>query len=172
MSKLPKAKFANSAASDCTSTSLPKAEQVGKKMFEHDRCAQALGIELVSIEPGQAIMTMVVREDMLNGFAICHGGITFALGDTAFAYACNSRNERTVALTCSITYAIAVQLGDVLTAHAREEVLNKRTGVYDVVISNQNGIKVALFRGNSYNTQRQTCSLAPPDALNAPDTPN
>jgi acyl-CoA thioesterase len=92
---------------------------------------------------------------MLNGFAICHGGITFTLGDTAFAYACNSRNQKTVALSCNITFATAVKAGEILTATAKEAVLNKRTGLYDIVIQNQQGIDVAFFRGNSYCTKKE-----------------
>ncbi len=135
------------------------ADAVGKQMYAQDRAAQALGIRLEEIAPGYAKMTMVVREDMLNGFAMCHGGMTFALADTAFAYSCNSRNERTVALACNITYATAVQLGDTLTAVAKEETRSNRTGLYDIVISNQHGVKVAYFRGNSYNTRRDAVSL-------------
>ncbi len=135
------------------------AEAVGKKMFFQDKAAQALGITLDSIKPGQATMSMTVREDMLNGFRICHGGIIFALADTAFAYACNSRNARTLALSCSITYATAVQLGDVLIAVAHEESLNNRTGLYNIVITNKESKKVAFFRGNSYNTQREGFAL-------------
>jgi acyl-CoA thioesterase len=136
------------------------AEEVGRQMFAQDKAAQALQMTLVEIAPGYARMSMMVREDMLNGFAICHGGITFALADTAFAYACNSRNEKTVALSCTITYAAAVRLGDMLTATAKEEVLNNRTGLYDIIVTNQNGDKVAYFRGNSYNTKRPSYGLA------------
>ena len=135
------------------------AEEVGRQMFAQDKAAQALGIKLEAIAPGYAKMTMTVRDDMLNGFAICHGGITFALADTAFAYSCNARNERTVALSCNITYAAAVNLGDTLTAVAQEEARSNRTGLYDIVISNQHGVKVAFFRGNSYNTKRDSVSL-------------
>ena len=130
------------------------AEQVGREMFAHDKAAQALGIKLLEIAPGFAKMSMVVREDMLNGFAICHGGMTFALADTAFAYACNSRNQRTVALSCTITYSAPGQLGETLIATATEEALSNRTGVYDIAVTNQKNEKVAFFRGNSYNTKR------------------
>lgn len=131
------------------------AEEVGRKMFAEDRAAQSLGITLDAIAPGYARMSMKVREDMLNGFAICHGGITFTLGDTAFAYACNSRNQQTVALSCNITFAAAVRAGETLTATAQEVMLNNRTGLYDVTINNGSGAKVAFFRGNSYCTRKE-----------------
>ncbi len=131
------------------------AEEVGRKMYAEDKAARAMGISLDAIAPGYAKMSMKVREDMLNGFAICHGGITFTLGDTAFAYACNSRNQKTVALSCNITFATAVKAGEILTATAKEAVLNKRTGLYDIVIQNQQGIDVAFFRGNSYCTKKE-----------------
>jgi acyl-CoA thioesterase len=131
------------------------AEEVGRKMFAEDRAAQSLGITLDAIAPGYARMSMKVREDLLNGFAICHGGITFTLGDTAFAYACNSRNQQTVALSCNITFAAAVRAGETLTATAQEVMLNNRTGLYDVTINNGSGAKVAFFRGNSYCTRKE-----------------
>ena len=137
------------------------AAAVGEKMYAQDKAAQALGIKLLSIAPGYAKMSMLVREDMLNGFAICHGGMTFTLADTAFAYACNSRNQQTVALSCNITFAAAVYAGDTLTATAQESMLNNRTGLYDIIISNQKDIKVAFFRGNSYGTRRDGFALAP-----------
>jgi acyl-CoA thioesterase len=137
------------------------AEEVGREMFAHDKAAQALGIRLLEISPGYAKMSMEVREDMLNGFAICHGGMTFSLADTTFAYACNSRNQRTVALSCTITYAGPGQLGDTLIATATEEALNNRTGVYDIVVTNQRNEKVAFFRGNSYNTKRPSYATVP-----------
>jgi acyl-CoA thioesterase len=135
------------------------AEEVGRRMFTEDKAAQAMGISLDAIAPGYARMSMKVREDMMNGFAICHGGITFTLGDTAFAYACNSRNQQTVALSCNITFATAVKLGDTLTATAREMVLNNRTGLYDIVIRNENNAEVAFFRGNSYCTKREAFAV-------------
>ncbi len=128
------------------------AEQVGLRMWQQDAVANVLGIKLDDIGPGFAKMTMAIRSDMLNGLGICHGGITYTLADTAFAYACNSRNEKTLALSCTITYSISVYEGDTLTAEAQERALNGKTGVYDVVISNRSGENVALFRGNSYKT--------------------
>ncbi len=136
------------------------AEEVGRRMFAEDKAAQAMGISLDAIAPGYAKMSMKVREDMLNGFAICHGGITFTLGDTAFAYACNSRNQQTVALGCNITFAKAVKAGQTLTATAREMVLNNRTGLYDIVIRNEHNVEIAFFRGNSYCTKKEAFAVS------------
>ena len=130
------------------------AEEVGAKLFEQDVVANVLGIKLDQIAPGYARMTMPVRNDMLNGLGICHGGMTYTLADTAFAYACNSRNEKTVALSCTITYALSVYEGDTLTAVAEEQLLNGKTGLYDVIVTNRLGEKVAFFRGNSYKTSQ------------------
>lgn len=128
------------------------ARRVGEVMMSNDKAAQALGIKLVEIRAGYAKMTMLVRRDMLNGLDICHGGMTFSLGDTAFAYACNSRNRKTVALQCTINYSASSLEGDELTAVAEEKSLNGRTGVYDISIFNQDNKPVAYFRGTSYGT--------------------
>lgn len=128
------------------------ARRVGEVMLQQDHAANAFGIELVDIGPGFAKMSMSVRKDMLNGFAICHGGVTFAFADTAFAYACNSRNKKTVALQCTINFTSAAAVGDVLTAIAEEKTLKGRTGIYDITITNQDGQTVAHFRGTSYQT--------------------
>jgi acyl-CoA thioesterase len=131
------------------------AEEVGAKLFEQDVVANVLGIKLDQISPGYACMTMPIRNDMLNGLGICHGGMTYTLADTAFAYACNSRNEKTVALSCTISYALSVYAGDTLKAVAEEQILNGKTGIYDVVVTNRLGEKVAFFRGNSYKTSQK-----------------
>ncbi|HEY9678259.1 MAG TPA: hydroxyphenylacetyl-CoA thioesterase PaaI [Drouetiella sp.] len=128
------------------------ARRVGETMMSNDKAAQALGIKLLEIRPGYSKMSMVVRKDMLNGLDICHGGMTFALADTAFAYSCNSRNRKTVALHCTINYAASSLEGDELTAVAEEKSLAGRTGIYDITISNQQGKSVAHFRGTSYGT--------------------
>jgi acyl-CoA thioesterase len=95
-------------------------------------------------------MSMTVQERMLNGFAICHGGYITVLADTAFAYACNSYNDVTVASSLGIEFIAAVQAGDALTAVAKEVSLAGRTGLYDIDISNQDGKRVAVMRGRSY----------------------
>ena len=126
------------------------AERVCESMYARDTATRALGIRIVHIGPGSAELAMAVRDDMLNGHDICHGGFIFTLADSAFAYACNSYNINTVASGCSIEFTSPVRSGDVLTARAHERQLAGRTGVYDVEVSNQVGESVALFRGRSY----------------------
>lgn len=126
------------------------AEDVGRVMYNEDMASQALGMKLVSTAPGQATMTMTVRGDMLNGHKTCHGGFLFSLADSAFAFACNSRNNVTVASSGSIDFLAPAFEGDVLSASATEYSLAGRTGVYDVHITNQDGKQIAVFRGRSY----------------------
>jgi acyl-CoA thioesterase len=126
------------------------AELAGKTMYERDPASQALGMTLDAIRPGYARMSMPVRPDMLNGHGSCHGGYIFMLADSAFAFACNSHNFNTVGAGCSIDYLSPGREGDVLTAEAQEQALSGKTGVYDIVVSNQEGRKVALFRGKSH----------------------
>jgi acyl-CoA thioesterase len=126
------------------------AARVAAAMYERDTATQALGIRVESVVPGEARLVMPVREDMLNGHAICHGGFIFTLADSAFAYACNSYNLNTVASGCSIDFIAPARAGDVLTAQAHERELSGRTGVYDVEVANQRGETIALFRGKSY----------------------
>ena len=120
------------------------------QMYERDHATQALGIEIVAIEPGYARMQMPVRTDMLNGHQTCHGGFIFALADSTFAFACNSYNIQTVAAGCSIEYLAPGYEGDVLQAEAVEQARSGKTGVYDIVVTNQDGKKIALFRGKSH----------------------
>ncbi len=126
------------------------ARRVAEAMFANDRAARMLGIEVSEVAPGFAKCTMTVSESMLNGHDICHGGLIFTLADTAFAYACNSRNENTVALQCSISFAAPSRAGDRLTAVAEERAGGGRTGTFDVTVSAPSGSLVALFRGTSY----------------------
>lgn len=126
------------------------AERVAADMFARDHASQSLGITIDSVAPGRAELTMPVREDMLNGHAICHGGFIFTLADSAFAFACNSYNVMTVASGCAIDFVAPAREGDVLTAKARERSVSGRTGVYDIEVKNQRGETVALFRGKSY----------------------
>jgi acyl-CoA thioesterase len=133
------------------------AEGVRSGMYANDRAIQALGIAITEIAPGRATVTMTVRPEMLNGFAIIHGGFVATLADTAFAYACNSYNEMTVASGFAIDLLAPAHEGDVLTAVAHEVQQAGRTGVYDVVVSKQNGQQIAVFRGRSYRMKgRQT----------------
>jgi acyl-CoA thioesterase len=131
------------------------ARAVGRAMYEADAASQSLGMRVQAVGPGCATLTMRVRADMLNGHRTCHGGLIFSLADSAFAFACNSRNVSTVASGCTIDFLAPAVEGDVLTAEARERSLAGRTGVYDVTVSNQDGRAVALFRGRSYRIKGQ-----------------
>ncbi|GAB3456861.1 hydroxyphenylacetyl-CoA thioesterase PaaI [Massilia terrae] len=135
------------------------AELAGKTMYERDAASQKLGMTLDEIRPGYARMSMPVRADMLNGHATCHGGYIFMLADSAFAFACNSHNYATVGAGCSIDYLAPGREGDVLTAEAVEQALAGRTGVYDIVVTNQEGRKVALFRGKSHRVSGHVVEL-------------
>jgi acyl-CoA thioesterase len=129
------------------------AEAVRAAMYARDHTARALGITVEAIGPGFARCRMAVRQDMVNGHGSCHGGLTFTLADTAFAYACNACNRATVALGAEISFTAPARLGDVLTASATEQSRAARTGVYDVRVAKADGTLVALFRGTSYETR-------------------
>jgi acyl-CoA thioesterase len=129
------------------------AARVGAAMFDRDRAAHTLGIEILDLRAGFARLAFTVREDMLNGHDVCHGGFLFALADTAFAYACNSHNDSNVALQCSISFSSAARLSERLTASAQERVLGGRTGTYDCEVLRDDGSVVALFRGTSYRVR-------------------
>ena len=129
------------------------ADAVRTGMYERDRAAQALGITVEAIGPGFARCRMRVRDDMVQGHATGHGGLTFTLADTAFAYACNAYNRATVALGAEIAFLAPARAGDVLSATARERSRAGRTGIYDVEVTKDDGSLVALFRGTSYETR-------------------
>lgn len=131
------------------------AERVRDTMLAEDAAARSLNIRVVAIGPGTATVTMSVRADMTNGFGICHGGLVATLADTAFAYACNSWNERTVAAGFDVQLLAAAQIGDTLVASAAVLAQGKRTGVYDVAVHNQNNQLVAVFRGRSHRVTGQ-----------------
>lgn len=126
------------------------AEAARDALWRDDRASQGLGMQVLAVGPGSATLAMVVREDMLNGHAICHGGFVATLADSALGYACNAYNEVTVASGFDLNLMAAARLGDVLTARATELSKAGRTGVYDVMVHNQRGEAVAAFRGRSY----------------------
>ncbi len=126
------------------------AEATRDAMWQGDRASRLLGMQVLAVGPGSATLAMVVRDDMLNGHDICHGGLVTTLADSAFAYACNSYNEITVAAGFDVNLMASAQHGDVLTASAKEIARSGRTGVYDVTVVNQRAEPVAAFRGRSY----------------------
>jgi acyl-CoA thioesterase len=125
-----------------------RARRSAEAMWAGDRASQALGMRIVEVSPGRAVLEMTVREDMVNGHAIGHGGLTFSLADSAFAFACNSYNRSTVAHECEIRFTAPTRLGDVLTAEAVERSREGRDGVYDVTVRSGDAI-VAQFVGRS-----------------------
>jgi acyl-CoA thioesterase len=129
------------------------AEATRDAMWANDRACRALGMRVSAVGAGTATVTMAVREDMLNGHDLCHGGLIATLADSAFAYACNAYNEVTVASGFDIHLMGGARLGDTLTASATELSKGGRTGVYDIVVSNQHGEPIAAFRGRSYTVK-------------------
>ena len=128
---------------------LETAQRCADAMMSNDKSSQALGIEVSIPSPGEAIATMTVREDMANGWDVIHGGLTFTLADTAFAFACNAYDNQTFAASGQIEFLRPAVVGDVLTATAREEHRGRRSGHYTVSVQNQRDELVALFRGRS-----------------------
>ena len=126
------------------------AERAAAAMWSNDRASQALGMTLVSVGPGCAVLSMRVREDMVNGHGIGHGGLTFSLADSAFAFACNSHGRATVAAGAQIRFRAPTRLGDVLLARAVERERGERRGTYDVTVTREaDGEVVATFVGES-----------------------
>lgn len=131
------------------------AEEVRDELWEADGASKMLGMVMQAIGPGTASITMKVREDMVNGHDICHGGLIATLADSAFGYACNTYNEVTLASGFDINLLAPARRGDVLTAVATETHKSGRTGVYDIVVTNQRDERVAVFRGRSYTVKGQ-----------------
>lgn len=125
------------------------AEASAQALWENDRASQKLGIMRVSVAPGQAVMRMTITPDMTNGHGNAHGGYLFTLADSAFAFACNTYNQITVAQHCAVTYIAPGSLGDILTASAHEVSRTGRSGIYDIAITRQDGTLIATFRGHS-----------------------
>jgi acyl-CoA thioesterase len=125
------------------------AQAAGEAMWREDRAAKWLGMKLEEIRPGYARMSMTVTGNMANGQALCHGGLIFALADSSFGFACNSRNHRALAAACAIDFLAPARLGDRLTAECSEQASAGRTGIYDARVTNQDGELIAVFRGKS-----------------------
>jgi acyl-CoA thioesterase len=154
---------------------VPTAQQVAEAtrdvMLQGDRASRLLGIRVDAVGPGCATLSMVVRGDMLNGLAICHGGLVTTLADSAFAFACNAYNEVTVASGFDVNLVAAAREGDVLTATAVEFSKAGRTGVTDVTVRNQRGELVAAFRGRSHTMKGKPLLAALPVGKGAPPCP-
>ena len=126
-----------------------RAEKSAAAMWADDRASKWMGFEIVSVSEGAAALGMIVADHHCNGHGMCHGGVIFSLADSAFAFACNSRNQANVAQTCTITFIAPGRAGDRLTATAREVSLRGRSGLYDVTVTRQTGEVIAEFRGQS-----------------------
>jgi acyl-CoA thioesterase len=138
---------------------MPTAKEVVTHMMQHDLFSQWLGIEVLDVKDGYSKIKMTVRKEMINGFGIVHGGIAFSLSDSAFAFACNNRNNLSVALDTAINFTKPVHVGDELTAEAKELHNGKSTGLYHITVTNQREHVVALFKGTCFRTNK---NLVPP----------
>jgi acyl-CoA thioesterase len=128
------------------------ANSVVDHMMQNDYFSQWMRVNVIEIREGYSKIEMLIREEMVNGFGIVHGGIPFSLADSAFAFACNNRNNLSVALDVTITFTKAVNIGDTLTAEAKEVHNGRSTGVYLITVTNQNNYQVALFKGTCFRT--------------------
>ncbi len=125
---------------------------VVKHMMQRDAFSQWLGIEILETKDGACKIKMTIREEMVNSFHVSHGGIIFSLADSALAFACNNRNNLSLAMDCNISFLKQVNVGDVLTVEAKEIHNGKSTGVYSINVINQNNQQVALFKGTCFRT--------------------
>ena len=125
------------------------AERIAAVIEREDRASRLLGMKLIEVGPGRARLSMRVTGEMVNGQKVCHGGLIFSLADSSFGYACNTHNQRALAASCSIEFLAPAQVGDELTAEARETAHAGRTRVYDVRVTNQREELIAVFRGKS-----------------------
>jgi acyl-CoA thioesterase len=132
---------------------LTLAKRCAEAMWASDRASRALGMEIASVGPGRATLTMTVTETMTNGHGMCHGGFVFTLADSAFAFACNAYDQRTVAQHCAVTFLHPAQLGDRLTAQCIERTRAERSGIYDVSVKRDDDTLIAEFRGHSRTIQ-------------------
>jgi acyl-CoA thioesterase len=130
-------------------------EKILQTMMAEDHFSQWLGIEPIDIQPGTCTLRMTVRREMLNGFGVAHGGITFSLADSAFAFACNSHGRHTVSIHCTVEHVAPVLEGDQLTAVATEDQLGNSISNYGIKITKQDGTPVAFFRGVAYRKKKE-----------------
>ena len=130
------------------------AEKVVDKMMSVDGFSQWLGITIIKISAGGCILKMKVRKEMLNGFSIAHGGITYSFADSSFAFASNSHGRKSVSIETSISHTVSLKEGDVITAEAAEVSLREKIAIYNVIVKKEDGEVVALFKGTVYRTSR------------------
>ncbi|HYC40525.1 MAG TPA: hydroxyphenylacetyl-CoA thioesterase PaaI [Chitinophagaceae bacterium] len=128
---------------------------VVQHMMQNDFFSQWMGVEVLEVREGYSRIRMTIRKEMVNGFGIVHGGLPFSLADSAFAFACNNRNNLSVALDVTITFTRPVNIGDVLTAEAEEIHNGRSTGVYLITVTNQQRETVALFKGTCFRTGKK-----------------
>jgi acyl-CoA thioesterase len=143
---------------------MPTAKEVVDHMMEHDLFSQWLGIHLLDVSEGYSKIKMTVRKEMINGFGIVHGGVAFSLADSAFAFACNNRDNLSVALDTSINFLKPVNVDDELTAEAKEIHNGRSTGLYHITITNQNDNVVAVFKGTCFRTGKPLIPQTPKGA--------
>ena len=128
------------------------ATSVVDHMMENDYFSQWMGVKVLEVKEGYSRISMTIRKEMVNGFGIVHGGLPFSLADSAFAFACNNRNNLSVALDVTITFTKAVNVGDVLIAEAKENHNGRSIGVYLITITNQKNEQVGFFKGTCFRT--------------------
>ncbi len=138
--------------------------RTGASMMARDFASQALGMTIERMGPGEAVLSMRVRDDMINGHGTCHGGMIFSLADSAFAFACNSYNLTTVAASAQISFVRAARAGDHLTATCHEQFREGRNGIYDTTVRDQNGELIALFRGKSLSLKGEVIRAGAPSS--------
>jgi len=138
------------------------AVAAARAMWANDRASQGLGMSLDAVSPGHAALSMTVTDAMTNGHGMCHGGYIFTLADSAFAFACNSHNQRAVAQMAAITFVAPAQLGDRLTASCTEVTAYGRSGIYDTRVTDQKGRLIAEFRGHSRTVKGTHVPTDPP----------
>lgn len=132
-----------------------KATQIVHKMFDNDAFSKWLGIELLEIGEGISVLKMLVRKEMLNGFDVLHGGITYSLADSSLAFASNSYGRKSMSIETSISHTLPCKEGDVLTTKTIERSLTNRIGIYDISVLNQDNKVVALFKGTVYRSDKE-----------------
>lgn len=130
-------------------------EKIVSKMYDNDWFSQWLGIERLEVKQGKCVLRMTIRKEMLNGFAIAHGGITYSLADSALAFASNSHGRMSVSVETSISHTESLKEGDIITATAEEMSLSNKVGVYHITVINQHNKVVALFKGTVYRTSKE-----------------